>query len=46
MPWVGEFGPPVDLPFKSSGGCILGQILLLSLISSIVFLDLCTFGNT
>ena len=47
MPWIGEFGPPtVGLPFKSWGGCIFKQMLLLSLISSIIFIDLCTFGNT
>ena len=47
MPWVGELGPPIiDFLSKSSGGCIFKQMLLLSLISSIIFLDLCTFGNT
>ena len=38
---VGEFGlPTIGLPFKSSGGCIFKEMLLLLLTSSIIFLDL------
>ena len=44
---VGEFGlPTIGLPFKSSGGCIFKEMLLLFLTSSIIFLDLRACGNT
>ena len=46
IPWVEEFGPPtVDLPFKYYGDCIVRPILSPALIFSIIFLNLCTFGN-